>query len=105
VTENQGKDLLTFPMRAWGAAMKAYDELEDYEDDFEVWAGVHEMIHRDAKMQFIEDLKSIDLTPKDLADLAQEWDDLVRDAAYPERQILKKWLKDEQEEEEAEQPE
>jgi len=68
--------------------MKAYDELEDYEDDFEVWAGVHEMIHRDAKGQFIEDLKSVDQTPKDLADLAQEWDDLLEQAANPHKKII-----------------
>ena len=47
-------------------------------------------------------LKSVGLTYKDLADLAQEWDDLIRDAAYPEKEILKKWLKEEQKEEEPE---
>ena len=57
-------------------------------DQFEVWAGVHEMIHRDAKRQLIEDLKSVDLTPKDLADLAQEWDDLLEQAANPHKKII-----------------
>ena len=47
-------------------------------------------------------LKSVGLTYKDLADLAQEWDDLIRDAAYPEKEILKKWLKEKQKEEEPE---
>ncbi len=68
--------------------MKPYDELEDYDDDFDVWAGVHEMIRRDAKRQFIEDLKSVGLTPKDLGDLAQEWDDLLEQAGNPHKKII-----------------
>lgn len=79
--------------------MRDYDELEDEQDDFEQWAAVHDMIRRDAKKQLIEDLKSVNLTPNDLGDLSQEWDDLVRDAAHPERAILKRWAEGEQEDE------
>ena len=82
--------------------MKAYDELEDYQDDFEEWAEWCDSVDRDRRKRTREGLASVGLTYKDLADLAQEWDDLIKDAAYPEREILKKWLKEEQEEEEAE---
>ena len=82
--------------------MRDYDELEDYQDDFEEWAEWCDSFDRERKKQTREGLASVGLTYEDLADLAQEWDDLIKDAAYPERQILKKWHKEEQEEEEAE---
>ena len=82
--------------------MRDYDELEDYQDDFEEWAEWWDSFDRERKKRTQEGLASVGLTSKDLADLVQEWDDLVKDAAYPERQILKKWLKEEQEEEETE---
>jgi hypothetical protein len=68
--------------------MRDYDELEDYQDDFEEWAAVYDRIHRDVKKQFIEDRKSVDLMPRDLADLAQEWDDLLEQSANPHKKNL-----------------
>ena len=70
------------------------DDFEDYWDDIEQWAGVHDMIRREAREQFLADLRSVGLTPQDLADVAQDWDDLVRDAADPMRMRVRERVKE-----------
>jgi hypothetical protein len=48
------------------------------------------MIRRDAKRQFIEDLESLDPMINDLIDVAEQYHELIRETAHPEKEILKK---------------
>jgi hypothetical protein len=68
--------------------MKPYDELEDCEDDFDVWAGVHEMIRRDSKRQLTEDLEGVGLTWDDFRQLLDEWDKILEQAGNLDKKIL-----------------